>query len=86
MRTVILHSISSTGGEIHKLGNQGVELVLRQMQRAACTEALTVLITYEGMRRYQQSLCMIEWTAVCLDEGQKIRNHMAEVSVISITV
>lgn len=80
LRTVVLHSISQTGAEVSKLGDTGIELVLRKLQRSPRTKGLIVITTYEGLRRHQKSLSRIEWTAVCLDEGQKIRNPSAEIS------
>jgi DNA excision repair protein ERCC-6 len=60
----------------------GVEFVLRKLQKFPGTRGLTVLVTYDGLRKHKDSLNVIEWTAVCLDEGQKIRNPAAEISVI----
>jgi DNA excision repair protein ERCC-6 len=48
--------------------------VLRRLARKPSTQGLVVITTYEGMRRYRSQLVCIEWSAVCLDEGQKIRN------------
>lgn len=53
--------------------------MLRRLQRLHNTHALTVLSTYEGLRAHKSAFCAIEWTAVCLDEGHKIRNPNAEV-------
>ena len=44
------------------------------------------MITYEGLRRHKESLSVIEWTGICLDEGQKIRNPQSEVSMVSKTL
>ena len=60
----------------------GIELVLRRLQRDPKTTALTVLTTYDGLRKHHAALGLVEWTAVCLDEGQKIRNHDTEVRSI----
>lgn len=46
------------------------------------TRGLAVLVTYEGMRSMHAALCAIEWTAVCLDEGHRVRNPNAEVSKV----
>lgn len=60
----------------------GIEYVLRKLQRFEGTQGLVVLITYDGLRRHKESLSMIEWTGVCLDEGQKIRNPDTDVSAV----
>jgi DNA excision repair protein ERCC-6 len=60
----------------------GVEYVLRKLQKYDGTRGLTVLVTYEGLRRHKDSLNRIEWTGVCLDEGQKIRNPAADISIV----
>ena len=85
MRCVVLHNMSKTGSELlgHFSGQQGVELVLRKLQRKEKTRALVVLVTYEGLKRYKDSLLLIEWTGVALDEGQKIRNPNAEISRVA---
>jgi DNA excision repair protein ERCC-6 len=60
----------------------GIEYVLRKLQRFEGTQGLVVLITYDGLRRHKESLSMIEWTGVCLDEGQKIRNPDTDISAV----
>ena len=125
MRAVILHSVSKTGGELCKLGDDSkysivyrhdfnlvytciysmyisificldvcllimsilyvymcieIRKVLRRVQRLSNTHAVTVLATYEGMRCHRGALTSVEWTAVCLDEGHKIRNPVTDVS------
>ena len=52
------------------------------VQKDAKTRGLVAIITYEGLRRYKKSLVLVEWTAVCLDEGQKIRNPNADVTAV----
>lgn len=56
--------------------------MLRKLQRFEGTQGLVVLITYDGLRRHKESLSMIEWTGVCLDEGQKIRNPETDVAAV----
>jgi hypothetical protein len=41
-----------------------------------------VVVTYEGLRNYRQSLLQVFWSAVCVDEGQKIRNPAAEITSV----
>ena len=60
--------------------------MLRDLQRKPITHALVVLVSYEGLRQHKESLSNIEWTAVCLDEGQKIRNPTAEVMIMYIVL
>lgn len=58
----------------------GIVHVIHKLQHTWITHGLAVITSYEGLRRHQDSLCTIEWTAVCLDEGQKIRNPDTNVS------
>ncbi len=82
MRTVILHGISKTGSELMQFGERGVDFIIRKLQREESTRALTLLVTYEGVKRNRDALLLIEWTGVALDEGQKIRNLNSEVSKV----
>lgn len=54
--------------------------MLRKLQRKHNTRGLVVITTYEGLRKHRQDLVGMEWTAVCLDEGQKIRNPATEIT------
>lgn len=58
----------------------GIPRVLRKLQKKSNTRGLVVITTYEGLRKHRQDLVGIEWTAVCLDEGQKIRNPATEIT------
>ncbi|KAJ1409782.1 P-loop containing nucleoside triphosphate hydrolase protein, partial [Ochromonadaceae sp. CCMP2298] len=95
MRSLVLHSISPTAAELMRLGDSAITRVLRRLQRSPCPThlpgispaggagvGLVVLATYEGLRRYRGSLATIEWTAVCLDEGQKIRNPETDITAV----
>ena len=82
LRAVVIHSISKTGSELASLGEAGVEMALRRLQRSDITRGLVAITTYDGLRKYQKSLSLVEWTAVCLDEGQKIRNPTAKITSI----
>eukprot|EP01038_Epipyxis_sp_PR26KG_P004159 gene4159-5923_t len=82
MRTVILHSISATGAELNKLGDAGTEIVIRNLQSSPTTRGLTIVTTYEGLRKHRSVLNLLEYTAVCLDEGQKIRNPVTSIATI----
>lgn len=47
------------------------------------SSGVTVVISYEGLRRNRSDLLGIEWTAVVLDEGQKIRNPDSEITLVA---
>jgi DNA excision repair protein ERCC-6 len=51
------------------------------MKKDKIGDGIAVITSYEGMRRNREALSSIEWTAVCLDEGQKIRNYTADITV-----
>ena len=42
---------------------------------------VAVIVTFEGVRRYRDVLLSMRWSAVCLDEGQKIKNPEADVTI-----
>jgi len=42
-----------------------------------------VLTTYEGLRRHRDLLLPIAWGAVILDEGHKIRNPDADITLVA---
>ena len=86
LRVLILHAMSNTGHEILGLGAEALDLAMRRLRKDARTRGLVALITYEGLRRYKKSMTLVEWTAVCLDEGQKIRNPNAEITKICKTL
>lgn len=81
MRTGILHTISATGKEILSLSTEDLMHVLKNLRRSDISEGITVITSYETMRRSVEALTAIEWTAVCLDEGHKIRNPDAAVTI-----
>ena len=56
--------------------------MIRNLCSQRRTKGLAVISTYEGLRKYRASLLTIAWTAVCLDEGQKIRNANADITLI----
>ncbi|RYY72131.1 DEAD/DEAH box helicase, partial [archaeon] len=45
---------------------------------------ITIITTYDTLRRHHAALSMLEYTGVCLDEGQKIRNHHTQLHDICI--
>ena len=50
------------------------------MNKPSTRYGLAVIMTYEGMRKHKAALCSIAWTAVCLDEGQKIKNPHSDIT------
>lgn len=42
-----------------------------------------ILTTYEGLRRHRELLLPIVWGAVVLDEGHKIRNPDADITLVA---
>jgi SNF2 family DNA or RNA helicase len=56
---------------------------LRKGDSKGIDEGIAIITTYESLRRHKDLLTSIEWTAVCLDEGQKIRNYTTEITMIA---
>jgi SNF2 family DNA or RNA helicase len=56
---------------------------LRKGDSKGSNEGIAIITTYESLRRHKELLTSIEWTAVCLDEGQKIRNYTTEITMIT---
>ena len=83
MRIAVLHNVSKTGSQLQRLDDRARETVIRHLKRSNKSRALTILTTYEGLRKHKECVLSIEWTGVCLDEGQKIRNPQAEVTRIA---
>lgn len=55
--------------------------VLKSLRRAPHAEGITVVTSYETLRKHIDTLSTLEWTAICLDEGQKIRNPDTNIAV-----
>lgn len=51
-----------------------VEASLKKLWNQEGSGGVAVISTYEGIRKHKESFHNIEWTAVCLDEGQRLRN------------
>jgi SNF2 family DNA or RNA helicase len=83
MRIAVLHNVSKTGNQLQRLDDRAREMVIRHLKKSNKSRALTILTTYEGLRKHKECVLSIEWTGVCLDEGQKIRNPQAEVTRIA---
>lgn len=53
----------------------------REVVQAACSEHGVLITSYETMRLEQELMVEASWTVVILDEGQKIRNPHANVTM-----
>ena len=75
-RSIIMHSISPTFNEILSLGENGIRIALEDIfeQEMSYTGGTVVITTYDTFRTFREILLGVDWNAVCLDEGQKIRN------------
>lgn len=60
-----------------------MEASLRRLQHQSSTRGLVVITSYEGLRKHKETFQRIEWTAVCLDEGQRLKNPATLVTQIS---
>jgi DNA excision repair protein ERCC-6 len=59
-----------------------LEKVLKSMRKDDKeAQGICCIVTYEVLRRNRETFSHIDWTAVCLDEGQKIRNYTADVTL-----
>jgi DNA excision repair protein ERCC-6 len=76
MRTVIFHSMQ----QLKSMKARGLEESFNKLRSHTGCIGLCVLMSYEGLRKYKMFCSRIEWSAVCLDEGQKIRNPDAEIT------
>ncbi len=54
--------------------------VLKTLRKDKNARGIAVITSYEGIRKSKEVLQTVEWTAVCLDEGQKIRNPSTEIT------
>lgn len=81
VRTGILHSVSKTGKLLGALKADGMLKVIRNIRRSKLSSSVVVITTYESLRKHKEALTQVEWTAVCLDEGQKIRNPSADITI-----
>eukprot|EP01039_Chlorochromonas_danica_P007325 gene7325-8106_t len=83
LRVGVLHSISSTGRQLVALKASQLETVLKKLRRDRNkSSGIAIVTTYDNLRRHRAVLAAVEWTAVCLDEGQKIRNPDTVISAI----
>ncbi|RKP07335.1 SNF2 family N-terminal domain-containing protein, partial [Thamnocephalis sphaerospora] len=92
MRAVILHAsgsalaTSADSEPVHspvtaKTGKRMNALAERLVQRVF-DNGHVLLVTYEGLRRFQSVLLARKWFYTILDEGHKIRNPEAEITVV----
>jgi DNA excision repair protein ERCC-6 len=76
MRTIIFHSMQ----QLKSMRARGLDESFAKLRSHQSCIGLCVLMSYEGLRKYKQFCVRIEWNAVCLDEGQKIRNPDADIT------
>jgi SNF2 family DNA or RNA helicase len=50
--------------------------------KARRSKAGIILMGYEGLRRHSESLLPLDWGYVVLDEGHRIRNPDAEITLL----
>uniref|UniRef100_A0A061RWX5 DNA excision repair protein ERCC-6 n=2 Tax=Tetraselmis sp. GSL018 TaxID=582737 RepID=A0A061RWX5_9CHLO len=74
-RVIILHDSMK-----HPLGARGTKEEL--LDKVLATPSGVVITTYEGLRLNRQLLLPVAWSYVVLDEGHKIRNPDAEVTLV----
>lgn len=80
LRVVIMHSVSATFEELRLLGDEMRHRAMKKLIQSS-EHGLVVIMSYEGLRANISGISAIRWSAVCLDEGQKIRNPDAEVTL-----
>lgn len=80
LRVVIMHAVSDTFEELRLLGEETIARAVRKLQESSI-QGVVVVMSYEGLRANISSISVIQWTAICLDEGQKIRNPDAEITL-----
>ena len=81
IRVGILHNVSKTGKLFGALKTNDILKVLRSIRRSKVAPSLAIVTTYESLRKHKDALMQIEWTGICLDEGQKIRNPNADITL-----
>ena len=58
-----------------------VEQTLRKLQSDRQNQGgIAIITTYDGFRKHKDAFHRIEWMAVCLDEGQKLKNPFTQIS------
>lgn len=75
LRVCILHS----SGEASRTGN--MRSVARKIVQKVVDEGHVLVTTYSGLTTYKEMFQHVEWSYTVLDEGHKIRNPDAEVSL-----
>lgn len=75
LRVCILHS----SGEASKTGS--MRKAARQIVDRVVEEGHVLVTTYAGLTTYQEIMNPVQWSYAVLDEGHKIRNPDAEVSL-----
>ena len=75
-----MHAVSDTFEELRLLGEETIARAVRKLQESSI-QGVVAVMSYEGLRANISSISVIQWTAICLDEGQKIRNPDAEITL-----
>ena len=78
-RVAILHESAFTGGRGAGAGESRAALV----RRIASSDSGILITTYEQLRLRRDILLPIAWGCVILDEGHKIRNPDAEITLVA---
>mmetsp|Transcript_23102 Transcript_23102/g.33843 ORF Transcript_23102/g.33843 Transcript_23102/m.33843 type:complete len:1238 (+) Transcript_23102:142-3855(+) len=86
LRTVIMHSISPSFAAIQSVSTKAIGRALQRISSPTANhpapDGVVVVVSYEGLRRMKGLLLNTRWAAVCLDEGQKIKNPDAEITSV----
>lgn len=69
----------------YNIGADGIKMALDDVftQKMSSIGGVVVITTYDTFRTHNKTLLSVDWTAVCLDEGQKIRNPSTEIANIT---
>lgn len=80
LRVVLLHA---SGSGVSRAGRTYAELIDEVMQLTETEDGGGVVVsTYENVRQYQDLFVDLEWDYVVLDEGHRIRNPDAEITLV----
>lgn len=74
-----VYAVHESGGAMRS--GLKAEQALKQVLQRVTSQGGVVLITYEGMRIHSEFLLRLRWGHIILDEGHKIRNPDAGISV-----
>lgn len=85
LRVVILHSISPTFAALNTMGQAAIKRAINKISQEdddTSFYGVVLIVSYEGLRSLQKILLNIRWLAVTLDEGQKIKNPDANITLV----